>query len=131
MVEVLKKELHLDFDSAVSLIESIAQEEGFSLLATKAIDDIFKKKLGLEHYPRYTIILACSPKLAKMALDVSVDVGTLFPCSFVVYEHAGKIFLSHLSIMKTALEIGLVSESEMSPVIAETSKMIRKIWDRI
>ncbi|MHA1772351.1 MAG: DUF302 domain-containing protein [Candidatus Thorarchaeota archaeon] len=43
---------------------------------------MFKEKLGVE-YLKYTMILACAPPLAKMALYVSKDTGTLFPCSFM------------------------------------------------
>lgn len=84
MVEVLRKEVSMDFDSAVENVENIVKEEEFSILLAKSIDGILKSKLGLEEYPRYTIILACAPELAKMALDPSKDVGNLFPCSFAV-----------------------------------------------
>ena len=60
----------MDFDEAVEHVEKIIAEEGFSILLTKSIDEIMKKKLGLEDYPRYTIILACAPELSEMALDV-------------------------------------------------------------
>jgi len=90
MVEVLIKEVAMDFDSAVEHVERVVREEGFSILLTRSIDSISKGKLGLEEYPRYTIILACAPELAKMALDVSKNVGNLFQWSFVVYEDENK-----------------------------------------
>ncbi|MEM2142518.1 MAG: DUF302 domain-containing protein, partial [Candidatus Thorarchaeota archaeon] len=84
-----------------------------------------------DNYPRFTMILACSPRLAKMALDVSKDIGTLFPCSFVVYEEEQNVFVAHTSIMKTAVEIGIASRDRMEPVLAETSRGIQAIWERI
>lgn len=128
MVDVLKKEVLADFDEAIERVEKIITEEGFSILLTKSIDEIMKKKLGLEDYPRYTIILACAPELAKMALDVSKDIGNLFPCSFVVYEDDKKVFVSHLSIMKTATEIGLAPANKMAPVIKKTGEKVRAAW---
>ncbi|MFO7795301.1 MAG: DUF302 domain-containing protein [Promethearchaeati archaeon] len=130
MVDFLKKELDMDFDKAVKKVETIVEEEGFSLLLTKDLDKIFKKNLGVD-YSRYTMILACAPEFAKGALDVSKNVGLLFPCSFVVYEDQGKVFVSHISIMKIAPEIELASADEMQPVIDMTGEAVHKAWDRL
>jgi len=129
MVDFLKKELDMDFDEAVERVEAIVQEEGFSHMLTKEISMIFKKKLGID-YPRYTIILACGPEFAKAALDVSKNVGLLFPCSFVVYMDEGKVYVSHISIMKIAPAIGIAPADEMQPVIEMTGKAVHKAWDR-
>lgn len=130
MVEVLIKEVAMDFDSAVEHVERVVREEGFSILLTKSIDSILKSKLGLEEYPRYTIILACAPELAKMALDVSKNVGNLFPCSFVVYEDENRVFVSHVSIMKIAAEIGLAPAKKMGSVIKKTGEKVHATWER-
>jgi uncharacterized protein (DUF302 family) len=130
MVEVLKKKLEKGFDEAVQHVESIVKDEGFSVLMTKPLNGIFKEKLGVEGYPRYTMICACGPKLAKAALDVSKDVGLLFPCSFVVYEDKGENFVAHVSIMKIAPEIGLAPANEMQPVIEMTGEMVQRAWSR-
>ncbi len=130
MVDVLKKEMNMTFDEAVDHIQKILQEQGFTVLMIKSIDEIFKIKLGITDYPKYTTILACGAKLAKMALDVSFDAGLLFPCSFVVYEQEGKIFVSHVSIMKATEELGLAPSEKMAPVIKTTSEMVHAAWDR-
>ena len=130
MVEILKKKLNMAFDDAVKHIESIMQEEGFTVLLTKSIDEIFEKRLGITNYPRYTMILGCGPELAKAALDVSFDVGLLYPCSFVVYEEAGDIFVSHSSIMKMAPELGFAPIEKMQPVIKMTGEAVHRAWSR-
>ncbi|MFX0032759.1 MAG: DUF302 domain-containing protein [Candidatus Hodarchaeota archaeon] len=130
MVDILKKELKMDFDQAVKRVEQIIIEEGFSHMLTKSIDEIFKKKLEID-YDRYTIILACGPEFAKGALDVSKDVGLLFPCSFVVYEEEGRVYVSHVSIMKVAPEVGLAPADKMKPVIEMTGKAVHAAWDKI
>lgn len=129
MVDFLKKELNMEFETAVSRVSKIVGEEGFSVLLVKSLDEIFKTKLNID-YPKYTTIMACGPKFAKGALDVSKDVGLLFPCSFVVYEEEGKIFVSHISIMKIAPEIGLASAEAMKPVIEMTGEAVHRAWDR-
>lgn len=130
MVDVLRKESSYPFDETVKRVEEALASEGFGHLLTKAIDEIFKKKLGVE-YSRYTFVLGCAPELAKMGLDASLDVGTLFPCSFVVYEDDDKVMVSHTSIMRAASELGLAPKDAMAPVIEETGKRIHKVWGKI
>jgi len=130
LVDVLKKELTKDFDTAVDHIVKVIEDEGFTVMLTKSIDGILKQKLGITGYPRYTTILVCGPELAKMALDASVNVGLVFPCSFVVYEQDDKVFVSHISIMKMAKELGLASAEAMDPIIEITSKKVGKAWEQ-
>lgn len=130
MVDVLRKELSCTFDEAVKRVEDACAGEGFGHLLTKGIDSVFKQRLGVD-YTRYTFVLACAPELAKMALDVSKDVGTLFPCSFVVYEEDDKVIVAHTSIMRIAAEVGLATKKAMAPVIEETRKRIQRVWNRI
>lgn len=130
MVDILKKELTKDFDAAVEHIVQVVEKEGFTVMLTKSIDGILKKKLGITGYPRYTTILACGPELAKMALDASLNVGLVFPCSFVVYEEEDKIYVSHISIMKMAKELNLASAEAMDPIIEITGKMVHKAWEQ-
>lgn len=130
MVDILKKKLEMKFDNAVKHVEEIVKDEGFSVLMVKAIHDIFKQKLGVEEYPRYTMICACGAKLAKAALDVSKNMGLLFPCSFVVYEDQGEVFVAHVSIMKMGPEVGLAPADKMQPVIEMTGEMVGRAWSR-
>lgn len=128
MIDILKKELKMEFSEAIAHVEQICEQNGFGVLLTKSLDDVFKKKLGIKDYPKYTIILVCNPKFAKAALDVSEDNGLLFPCSFVVFEKERKIYVAHTSIMKISPQIGLASESDMKPVIEMTGNGVQKIW---
>ena len=131
-VDILRKELlNMSFDEAVEHVQTTVASEGFTVMFTKAIDEVITKKLGLEKYPRLTIILACGADLAKMALDVNKDVANLFPCSFVVYEDENKIMVSHASIMKMAAELGFASKEGMEPVIKVTSERVHAAWDKI
>lgn len=131
MAEVLKKQVSLSFPEAVDRVKEIVSEE-FSILMVKSIDEVITGKLNISNYPlKYTTILACGPDLAKMALDVSEDVGSLMPCSFSVYQKEGKVFVSHVSIMKLAAETGIANENDMQPVIEETGKRVQRVWEKI
>ena len=130
-VDVLKKEVPYSFDEAVQRIEKVMEEENFGVMLVKNVSKIFKEKLGVTEYPNHAFILGCKAPLAKMALDVSSDVLTVMPCSFVVYEKDNKVIVAHTSIMKIAAAIGLAPEDAMDPVIEETGKHVKKVWDKI
>ncbi|PWI47766.1 hypothetical protein CEE45_10315 [Candidatus Heimdallarchaeota archaeon B3_Heim] len=132
MVEILRKTItNMSFDETVEHVQTIVASEGFTVLLTKAIDQVIEKKLGVKDYPRYTSIMACGADLAKAALDVHKDVGTLFPCSFVVYEEDSEIKVAHVSIMKIAAELGFTSHEAMAPVIKKTGERVSAAWDKI
>lgn len=61
VVVVLKKEVKMDFETAVKHVENAVTGADMSILLTKSIDAILRKKLGVMEYPRYTIVLACAP----------------------------------------------------------------------
>ena len=131
MVDILRKELDMSFEDAVKKVEDVSEDEGFTILLTKGMHDMFKKKLGIEDYPRTTFILMCAPILAKKAMDISTKMSLIMPCSFVVSEENGKVFVSHSSVMKMGVELGLAPEGPMQPLVEETGTWTHKIWDRI
>ena len=121
----------MNFDQAVQRVEKVLLETGFTHMLTKPIHKVIEQHLSIDRYDKYTIILACGPELAKMALDVSKDTGLLFPCSFSVYEDEGEVWLGHISIMKIAPAIGLAPVDEMIPVINRAADMVRAAWEKI
>ena len=131
MVDVLRKEVPYGFDEAVKKVEDACTSEGFGVQLSKGVHDILKQKIGIDDYPKYTVVLVCNPNLAKTALDTSKDMGLIFPCSFAIYEEDGKVKIAHASIMKIGVEVGLASQEDMAPLIEETGKRIRKVWDKI
>ncbi len=130
-VDVLQKEVPYSFDEAMKRVEAVMEEERFGVMLVKDVSKIFDEKLGTKDYPKHAFVLGCKAPLAKMALDVSSDVLTLMPCSFVVYEKDDKVFVAHSSIMKIASAIGLADEVAMEPVIEETGKHVKRVWDKI
>ncbi|MFW9798074.1 MAG: DUF302 domain-containing protein [Candidatus Thorarchaeota archaeon] len=131
MVDILRKEVPYGFDETVKRVEEAMLSEGFGVQLITGIHDMFKQKLGIDDYPKYTFILGCTPHLAKRALETSLDMGLIFPCSFTVYEEEGKVKVAHVSIMKIGAEIGLADKEAMAPLIEDTGKQVRKVWEKI
>ena len=48
MPEILRKEMQMNFNDAVKRVETLIEEGGFTILLTKGMHDMFKKKLGIE-----------------------------------------------------------------------------------
>lgn len=130
MIEVLKKKVSLHFEEAVEKIERLSAEAGFTVMLTKALHEIFKQKLKIE-YPKYTFIQVCNAQLAKRVFDISKDARVLFPCSFVVYEEDGNVVIAHTSVMRAITELRLVPKDEMAPIIEETGRRVRELWEKI
>ena len=131
MPEILRKQLDMEFDEAVKYVENLVVEGGFTILLTKGMHEMFKKKLGIQDYPKRTFILACSADLAKKAMDVSKDMSLVMPCSFVVAEEEGKVVVTHSSIMKMGVELGFAPKDAMQPVIQETGERVHAVWDKL
>ena len=130
MPEILRKELDMSFEDAVKRVVKLSEEGGFTVMLTKGMHDMFKKKLGVDDYPPRTFILACAPDLAKKAVDISPDMSLVMPCSFVVAEEDGKVVVTHSSIMKMGVELGFAPEGPMKPLVEETSERVHKVWDK-
>lgn len=130
-MDILKKELNMDFDEAIEKVKSALQDGGFGVLSSIDISTLLKQKLQLDEYRKCTTILACNPILADRALDASINMSTLFPCSFVVYEEDGKTMLSHISIMKIGRELGIADKEKMDAVVELTGKKVKAIWENI
>jgi uncharacterized protein (DUF302 family) len=131
MVDILRKEVPYEYDETVKRVEDALWSEGFGVQLTRRMHGMLMEKLGLDHFPKYTLILACKPQLAKRALETSLDMGLIFPCNFTVYEDDGKVMVAHISIMKIGAEIGLADKDAMAPLIEDTGKDVRKVWDKI
>jgi len=133
MVEVIKKKLNMDFDAAVEHVKAVVGEK-FSIFLVKPVTEVIKKKFGLtdaDFAKKATTILACNAKLAKMALDVTLDNVNFMPCSFVVSEEDGQVYLMHVSIMKAMVETGIADAEAMKPVLEATSKEVTAVIDKI
>ncbi len=59
------------------------QDQGFGILSEIDVQAALREKLD-EEIGAYKILGACSPPLAKQAIDVDPDVGALLPCNVLI-----------------------------------------------
>jgi uncharacterized protein (DUF302 family) len=93
------------FDAVVNGIQRAIADEGLHVIARLDVRDHFWRELTHD-FRRYVLIDAWSPRLAFEALRRTLDVGTVMPTRFAVYELADG-------------ETAVVAEEPLAPVAAE------------
>jgi uncharacterized protein (DUF302 family) len=75
--------LTLSRDEAIERVTDALKVEGFGVITRIDIDKTFREKIG-EHFRPYTILGACNPQLAHIALTAISEMGLLLPCNVTV-----------------------------------------------
>jgi uncharacterized protein (DUF302 family) len=80
------KKTTLAFDRAVEKTIEALKKEGFGIVTTINIREVFKAKLNAD-FRNYLILGACNPRYAYEALLEEDKLGVFLPCNVVVQEH--------------------------------------------
>lgn len=84
------RKVNMNFDEAVKSTTEALQKEGFGIITTIDVKEVFKKKLD-ENFRNYTILGACNPRYAFEVLQEEDKIGVFLPCNVVVQEHLNGI----------------------------------------
>ena len=117
--------LHMEHTAAIEHVRSVCAETGFGVPVEFSPSDLLNEKVGSGRDPYY-VLGACSPEMADRALDVTPNIGTLFPCNFIIREvEPGVQEVHHVSIMRIAWLVGLAPQSDdWAQIVAETGEMV-------
>jgi uncharacterized protein (DUF302 family) len=118
--------LKIPFEEALSKITRTLQQQGFGIISSLDITDIFQKKLNLG-FRKYKILGACNPEFAYKAISLESHIGLKLPCNVVVQEHEnGDVEVSAINPMES-LE---TSNTELLNTVAtEVSQRLRTAVD--
>ncbi len=75
--------LPMSRDDAIEAVTDALKNEGFGVLTRIDIDEAFRDKIGEDFRP-YTILGACNPQLAHIALTSAPEIGLMLPCNVTV-----------------------------------------------
>lgn len=113
----------LPFGEALTRLEAALKHEGFGVLCTIDIEAKMKEKLGIE-FPRYVILGACNPPIARQALEQEFFVGLLLPCNAVVCERDGRVYVG---IVDAERMLSIVDKPSMESMAADVNQRRRRV----
>ena len=109
--------LTLSRDDAIEKVTDALKVEGFGVVTRIDIDKTFRDKIG-EHFRPYTILGACNPQLAHIALTSVPEVGLLLPYNVTVEAdfNGSMVRIINPALMMQARELG---DKEVVRFVAE------------
>jgi uncharacterized protein (DUF302 family) len=124
--------LETDHESAIEAVRTAFTEVGFGVPVEFSPAELLAEKVGADRDPYY-VLGACNPEMADRALDVTPEIGALFPCNVVIWEEApGRQRVYHVSIMRIARLVGIAPDEEVwSDIVEETGSMVDEAFEQL
>ena len=82
----LSKKISTSFDDAIERITEELRKEGFGIISSIDLKEIFKKKINTV-FRNYVILGACNPRYAYEAILAEDKIGVFLPCNIVIQQH--------------------------------------------
>ncbi len=123
----MKKTLNIPFEEALVRVQNALREQGFGVLTEVDVKATFKAKLNAD-YPKYRILGACNPSLAKKALDTDKTAGTILPCNVAVFETDKG---TEICIQEPTEMIKLLNNQNLRDVAKEAESRLQKVMENL
>ena len=120
--------LNCSHDEAITHVTAALQDEGFGVLSRIDIHDKFRDKLGIDFRP-YTILGACNPALAHVALNAAPEIGLLLPCNVTVEATEDGGALVRIINARTMMEMADFGDDEIASVGREADDRLQRVAD--
>lgn len=124
--------LSLDHETAIEVVRAACEAAGMGIPVEFSPSELLNDRIDADREPYY-VLGACNPAIADRALDVTPNIGGLFPCNMVVWESApDRQVVYHVSIMRIARLIGLAPDDDAwAEIVAETGELTDDIYERL
>lgn len=134
----MSHDLHLDcgHEEAVERVTEALAAEGFGVLSRIDVHEKFREKLDVEFRP-YTILGACNPALANVALGAVPEIGLLLPCNVTVEEIGGgaggdgRILVRIIDAVRMMEMAGYGDHPDIQPVGREADQGLRRVAEAL
>lgn len=120
--------LHEDFSSAVARTKEALAEHGFGVVSEIDMAAILREKLGIDRSP-YLILGACTPGLARKAVESEPSVGALLPCNVVVRATVDDGVM--VDFMDPAVLVELVGEDRVRRIADDVRARLEMVRDAL
>ena len=118
--------LNCAHEEAIGRVTDALAAEGFGVLSRIDIDEKFRDKLGIEFRP-YTILGACNPALANLALGAAPEIGLLLPCNVTVEQVDGSALIRIINARVMMETAGYAGDEVIAPVGAEADEQLSRV----
>lgn len=108
------------FDQVQQAVRRSLGDQGFGVLAEIDVQATLKAKLDHDVGP-YLILGACSPPLARQALEVDRAIGLLLPCNVVVRADGEEVIVQAVD---PGTMVTLTGLDAMAPVAEEATRRL-------
>ncbi len=115
------------FEQAIEKVTEELKKEGFGVLTTIDLKETLKNKIDAD-IDKYTILGACNPNFAYRGLQAEQELGLLLPCNVIVYEKAGKVYVS---AMNPELMTSVSGNEDLSDMSREVKKILENVISRV
>lgn len=118
--------LEMEHDAAIEYVRDVFTDAGFGVPVEFSPSEMLNEKIDADRDPYY-VLGACNPDIANRALDATDNkLGALMACNVVVWEEdPGRQRVYHVSIMRIARLVGMVSDDEaMADIVGETGQLV-------
>jgi uncharacterized protein (DUF302 family) len=114
----------LEFRRTVEETTAALKHEGFGILTSIDVQQVFREKLDRE-FRKYVILGACNPVLAHRAFAADIEIGLLLPCNVIVYEIGPQ--RTAVSAMAPMVALNLAADdSTLRAVATEADERLRR-----
>ena len=118
------KTLKMPFVQAVQHVTDALATKGFGILTTIDVRATMKKKLDLDFRP-YTILGACNPQFAHMALTSEDKIGTMLPCNVIVQELTNNEV--EVAAVDPVASMSAVKNPKLAPIANEVRDLLKQV----
>ena len=132
MTEKMGFEVRIDasHSEAIALVTEALRVEGFGVLTRADVDQSFRDKIGVEFRP-YTILGACNPKLAHVALSSKPEIGLMLPCNVTVEALDDGCLIRIVNPMAMMQMDNLGSDEALANVAGDAMERLKRVADAL
>ncbi len=122
------KTVNLNFNETVKKTIEILKQEGFGILTEIDVNDILKKKLGV-NFKKYKILGACNPSLGYQALQAEENIGLMLPCNIIVKESGEN--KSEVVAINPVVSMMAVENPQLMSITGEVKEKLGKVIKKL
>jgi uncharacterized protein (DUF302 family) len=121
------KWLDLDFESTVELLKEQLRNEGFGIVMTLDMQQIFTEKLDIE-FRRYVILGVCDPVNACKAIMAEENIGLMLPCNVIVYESEGG---TTVGVIRPTVAMRTLDNLDLHRIAKDVERRLKNVIDAL